>query len=84
MQDAQTRRLAQVASHMAPLLSRADTSAGTGLRVCVVGAAGGIGQPLALLLKQSARIATLHLYDVASTAGVKADLSHINTGAKVR
>ena len=48
------------------------------------GAAGGIGQPLSLLLKLSARIHTLNLYDVASTAGVRADISHINTGAKVR
>ena len=48
------------------------------------GAAGGIGQPLSLLLKLSARINTLNLYDVASTAGVRADISHINTGTKVR
>ena len=48
------------------------------------GAAGGIGQPLSLLLKLSTRIHTLNLYDVASTAGVKADISHINTGAKAR
>jgi hypothetical protein len=48
------------------------------------GAAGGIGQPLSLLLKLSPRIHTLNLYDVVNTAGVKADISHINTGAKVR
>jgi malate dehydrogenase len=55
-----------------------------GLKVCVVGAAGGIGQPLALLLKLSPRVHTLHLYDVVNTAGVKADISHINTTARVR
>jgi malate dehydrogenase len=48
------------------------------------GAAGGIGQPLSLLLKLSPRIHTLNLYDVVNTAGVKADISHINTGAKAR
>lgn len=48
------------------------------------GAAGGIGQPLSLLLKLSSRVHTLHLYDVVNTAGVKADVSHINTVARVR
>jgi malate/lactate dehydrogenase len=36
------------------------------------------------LLKLSPRIHTLNLYDVVSTAGVKADISHISTGAKAR
>ena len=53
-------------------------------RACWPGAAGGIGQPLALLLKLSPRVHTLHLYDVVNTAGVKADISHINTTARVR
>ena len=53
-------------------------------RACSPGAAGGIGQPLALLLKLSPRVHTLHLYDVVNTAGVKADISHINTTARVR
>jgi hypothetical protein len=53
-------------------------------RACLPGAAGGIGQPLALLLKLSPRVHTLHLYDVVNTAGVKADVSHINTTARVR
>jgi malate dehydrogenase len=55
-------------------------------RVCVVGAAGGIGQPLSLLLKQSTggNITSLSLYDVAPvTPGVGADLSHIPTAIKV-
>jgi malate dehydrogenase len=53
-------------------------------KVAVLGAAGGIGQPLALLLKASPLIGELALYDVANTAGVAADLSHINTAAKVK
>ena len=48
-----------------------------------MGAAGGIGQPLALLLKQSPLISSLSLYDIVATPGVAADLSHIETPAKV-
>lgn len=53
-------------------------------RACVVGAAGGIGQPLSLILKQDPLVSSLSLYDVAPvTPGVAADLSHIPTPAKV-
>merc|ERR1712178_583607 len=46
------------------------------------GAAGGIGQPLSLLLKLNPRVTALTCYDVAPiTPGVAADLSHINTNA---
>lgn len=51
--------------------------------VAVLGAAGGIGQPLALLLKSSPSVAELRLYDVVGTLGVGADLGHINTQSKV-
>lgn len=50
----------------------------------MLGAAGGIGQPLSLLLKNSPYVGELSLYDVANTAGVACDLSHISTGAKVK
>lgn len=53
-------------------------------KVAVLGAAGGIGQPLALLLKASPLVGELSLYDVANTAGVAADLSHISTAVRVR
>lgn len=52
-------------------------------KIAVLGASGGIGQPLSLLLKASPAISHLALYDVANTAGVAADLSHINSKAKV-
>ncbi|XP_015789437.1 malate dehydrogenase, mitochondrial [Tetranychus urticae] len=52
-------------------------------KVAVLGASGGIGQPLSLLLKRSKLISHLSLYDVANTPGVAADLSHINSRAKV-
>lgn len=81
--------------HSSPSLCRVEArpclGGGTGtegtFKVAVLGAAGGIGQPLSLLLKQShicsKLIGELSLYDVANTAGVAADLSHINTGMKV-
>ena len=53
-------------------------------KVAVLGAAGGIGQPLALLLKMQPYVAELALYDIANTVGVAADLSHCNTSVKVR
>ncbi|ORZ15577.1 malate dehydrogenase [Lobosporangium transversale] len=53
------------------------------VKVVVCGAAGGIGQPLSLLLKQSDLISHLALYDIVNAIGVAADLSHINTASKV-
>lgn len=47
------------------------------------GAAGGIGQPLALILKGSSLIGELSLYDIVGTEGVAADLSHIDSSVKV-
>jgi malate dehydrogenase len=67
--------------------------------VAVVGAAGGIGQPLALLLKLNPLVGDLRVFDVANTKvhaadgkpetivatvlGTAADLSHIDSNAKV-
>jgi hypothetical protein len=53
-------------------------------KVALLGAAGGIGQPLALLLKMNTMIDELTLYDIANVKGVAADLSHCNTPVKVR
>ncbi|KAK3083646.1 hypothetical protein FSP39_000764 [Pinctada imbricata] len=52
-------------------------------KVAVLGASGGIGQPLSLLLKNMPKVSHLSLYDIANTPGVAADLSHIETRAKV-
>ena len=52
-------------------------------KVALLGAAGGIGQPLALLLKMNKLVGELSLYDVANVVGVAADLSHCNTPVKV-
>ncbi|KAJ7730376.1 NAD-malate dehydrogenase [Mycena maculata] len=53
------------------------------VKAVVLGAAGGIGQPLSLLLKINPLITELGLYDIVNTPGVAADLSHIATPAKV-
>ena len=47
-------------------------------KVCVLGAAGDIGQPLSLLLKLSPHIDELSCYDIVGTPGVAADLSHVS------
>jgi len=52
-------------------------------KVAVLGAAGGIGQPLGLLMKLNPLVTDLSLYDIAGTPGVACDISHINTGANV-
>ncbi|OIS98944.1 PREDICTED: malate dehydrogenase, chloroplastic-like [Nicotiana attenuata] len=52
-------------------------------KVAILGAAGGIGQSLALLIKMSPLVSSLHLYDIANVKGVAADLSHCNTPAQV-
>jgi malate dehydrogenase len=56
-------------------------------KVSVLGASGGIGQPLSLLLKLNPRIANLALYDIAKAAmpakGVAADVNDVNTFAQV-
>lgn len=52
-------------------------------RVAVLGASGGIGQSLSLLLKCSPLIRSLALYDICGAPGVAADLSHIPAPAKV-
>ena len=48
-------------------------------KVAVLGAAGGIGQPLSLLCKLSPEVTELSCYDIVGTPGVAADLSHIPT-----
>lgn len=60
-----------------------SSSAASSAKVAVLGASGGIGQPLSLLLKQSPRVTQLSLYDLRGTPGVAADLSHISTAGSV-
>ena len=67
----------------ATLAARAlSTSATNNTAVAVMGASGGIGQPLSLLLKLNPAVSKLALYDIVHTPGVAADLSHCETKVK--
>lgn len=62
---------------------RSYSSMSSGRKVAVLGAAGGIGQPLSLLLKSTpSSITRLSLYDI-NNVGMSVDLSHIPTCATV-
>lgn len=60
-----------------------SSTAAMGKKVAVLGAGGGIGQPLSLLLKLSPHVTELSCYDIVGTPGVAADLSHIPTASTV-
>ncbi|BCR91090.1 malate dehydrogenase [Aspergillus chevalieri] len=60
-----------------------SASASQASKVAVLGAGGGIGQPLSLLLKLNPRVSELSLYDIRGAPGVAADLGHINTNSTV-
>jgi malate dehydrogenase len=51
-------------------------------KVTILGAAGGIGQPLSLLVKQSPLVSELALHDIVGSVGVAADIAHISSPAK--
>jgi malate dehydrogenase len=53
-------------------------------KVAVLGAGGGIGQPLSLLLKTDPLVTKLSLYDIRGAPGVAADISHVNTNSEVK
>jgi len=57
-------------------------------KVCVVGGAGGIGQPLSLLMAMDPNVSELCVYDLTlamvPAEGVAADLSHLNHKATVK
>nr|CAD1841430.1 unnamed protein product [Ananas comosus var. bracteatus] len=90
-----SHRIAKLAAHLHPpnlqmeekwWLRRSDCRAkggAPGFKVAILGAAGGIGQPLAMLMKMNPLVSVLHLYDVVNSPGVTADLSHMDTGAVV-
>lgn len=66
-------------------ITRAASKAGVrNYKVAVLGASGGIGQPLALLLKMDPKVTELSLFDVVRTPGIAADISHCCTTAKVK
>jgi len=74
-------------SRAASTASRSFTKAAAvqqqrGFKVCVLGMAGGIGQPLSLLLKLNPRVTALTGFDVAPfTPGVGVDLAHCSSNS---
>ncbi|XP_021718440.1 malate dehydrogenase, glyoxysomal [Chenopodium quinoa] len=91
------QRIARIAAHLHPpnfQMMEGNSSIGKmncrakgaapGFKVAILGAAGGIGQPLSMLMKMNPLVSVLHLYDVVNTPGVTADISHMDTGAVVR
>ena len=61
-----------------------SSTAANPYKVTVLGAAGGIGQPLSLLLKLNHRVTGLNLYDLKGAKGVAADVSHVPTNSVVQ
>ncbi|KAG6861431.1 Malate dehydrogenase, cytoplasmic [Termitomyces sp. Mi166 len=60
-----------------------SSSAARNFKVAVLGAGGGIGQPLSLLLKNDPLVTSLSLYDIRGAPGVAADVSHVDTSSEV-
>jgi len=64
------------------------TMGGGSFKVCVCGGAGGIGQPLSLLMSQDPNVRELAVFDLnvamVPPAGVAADLSHIEGKVDVK
>nr|CAA63268.1 glyoxysomal malate dehydrogenase [Brassica napus] len=92
------KRIAMISAHLQPsftpqmeaknsvmgLESCRAKGGNPGFKVAILGAAGGIGQSLSLLMKVNPLGSLLHLYDVVNAPGVTADVSHMDTGAVVR
>ena len=53
-------------------------------KICVIGGAGGIGQPLSLLLKMNPLVSRINIFDIVGAKGVATDLSHIDTQSIIR
>merc|ERR1712140_137959 len=64
---------------LANMARQFSTSGAKNNKVAVMGASGGIGQPLSMLLKLNPAVTKLNLYDIVHTPGVASDLSHCET-----
>ncbi|ODQ55656.1 malate dehydrogenase, NAD-dependent [Saitoella complicata NRRL Y-17804] len=60
-----------------------STSSVAASKVAVLGAAGGIGQPLSLLLRLNEKVSNLALYDIRGAPGVAADVNHCDMNGEV-
>ena len=86
MKPSMLRSLHSALSSGSPHLTRRRGYATTAVpdrKVAILGAAGGIGQPLSLLMELNPLVSSLSLYDITGTPGVAADVSHINTRSEV-
>lgn len=73
----------RIATPVARVAARSlSTSTTNQAKVCVVGGAGGIGQPMSMLLKMDPNVTHVSVFDMVGAPGVAADLSHIDTPAK--
>lgn len=75
-----SRQASRALSRQSRLFS---TTAARQTKVAVLGAGGGIGQPLSLLLKTDPLVSSLSLYDIRGAPGVAADVSHVDTASEV-
>mmetsp|Transcript_12939 Transcript_12939/g.25693 ORF Transcript_12939/g.25693 Transcript_12939/m.25693 type:complete len:335 (-) Transcript_12939:17-1021(-) len=73
---------ARTASVTAAVSRAFSSTAASQHKVAVLGAGGGIGQPMSLLLQLAGEVSELALYDVAPTAGIAADIGHCDSRAK--
>merc|ERR1712038_429472 len=81
---AAAKMFSRFAKPVSPIAARNfSTTNAANKSVAVMGASGGIGQPLSMLLKNNPAVTKLNLYDIVHTPGVAADLSHIETKSKV-
>jgi len=69
---------------MTTMVRQLSTSNVSNNKVAVMGASGGIGQPLSMLLKLNPAVTKLNLYDIVHTPGVASDLSHIESRSEVQ
>ncbi|GFS34488.1 peroxisomal NAD-malate dehydrogenase 2 [Actinidia rufa] len=80
------QRIARISAHLQPSnlqmegnssLRRGDCrvkGGASGFKVARLGAAGGISQPLSMLMKMNPLVSVVHLYDVVNSPGVTADV----------
>ncbi|KVI02740.1 hypothetical protein Ccrd_018972 [Cynara cardunculus var. scolymus] len=76
-----SQRIARISAHLNPNKSQMEGSpslerstcrakgGSPGFKVAILGAAGGIGQPLSMLMKMNPLVSVLHLYDVRGFLG---------------
>lgn len=58
-------------------------ASGNRMKISILGAAGKMGQPLSLMLKQSPLVDELALQDISGTCALGFELGHIDTRCKV-